>query len=52
MVNLVPTFWEQLIFSYYFQLTINLVPTVNSLMEVAYVTNGVRGWHIGSLRGK
>ena len=46
MVNLVPTFWEQLIFSYYFQLTINLVPTVNSLTEIAYVTNGVRRWHI------
>ena len=29
----------------YFQLIVNLVPTINSLMENAYVANGVLCWH-------
>ena len=32
--------------SYYFQLAVNLVTTVNSLTKNTYVTNGVNSWHI------
>ena len=30
---------------YYFQITVNLVPTVNLLTENAYMANGVHCWH-------
>ena len=43
---LVPTFWGYSQFGpYYFQLVVNLVLTVNSLMENAYVANGLPCWH-------
>ena len=31
---------------YYFQFAVNLVPTVNSLTENAYVANGLHCWHV------
>jgi len=51
---LVPTFWGHDQFgpynsqfsSCYFQLTVNLVPTINSLTENAYIANGLHSWHV------
>ena len=31
---------------YYFKFGVKLIPTVNSLTENVYVTNGVHNWHI------
>ena len=43
---LVPIFWGHSQFSpCYFQFAINLVPTINSLTENAYVANDVYSWH-------
>ena len=58
---LVPTFWGQSIWSLYFcsnqfslcyfQPEVNLIPTINSLTENAYVTNGLHSWHTLCLHG-
>ena len=43
---LVPTFCGHNQFGpYYFQLALNLVPTINSLTENTYVANGLYSWH-------
>ena len=37
---LVPTFWSHSQFDPYILIIVNLVPTINSLMENAYMANG------------
>lgn len=45
-IILILTFWVRVnLVHIIFQLTVNIILTINSLIENAYMTNGLHNWH-------